>query len=69
MYDPLLKARARAIERIQEELNIDDVDIAIKGVDMYMDAMEELLSHESKIVRNHETGQLKVLYDGEESNP
>lgn len=67
-YDPFLRARREALEDLEEDLSVEEYDIAERAVDKMLDKLEDIMGHAEKVMRNHETGALTVLVDDNDSS-
>lgn len=67
-YDPFLHARREALADLEEDLSVEEYEIAEKAIDVLLDKIDYIMEHATKVARNHETGQLTVLVDDNDSN-
>lgn len=67
-YDPFLLARKEALRDLEEDLTVEQHEVAMQAIDVFLDKIDYILQTEDKIVRNHETGQLTVFTDEYDSN-
>lgn len=61
IYDPLLKARKETLLDLSEDLSDEEYVIAEKAVDVFLDKLDYELEHAEKMVRDHETGQIRII--------
>ena len=63
-YDPILRARKLALEELDEELSVDDYEVAMAGIDKMLDMIEYVMAnHAGEVTWNDETGTIKILGD------
>lgn len=69
-YDPILRARRNALERVQEEISTTDKEYEKieKAIDIFFDCIEDELREHDKISRHAETGMLIVTCDENDTN-
>lgn len=69
-YDPILRARRDALERIQEEITLTDKEYSKveRALDIFFDCIEDQLRGHDNIARHAETGMLIVTSDEHDSN-
>jgi len=69
-YDPILRARRNALERVQEEIATTDKEYEKieRSIDIFFDCIEDELREHDAISRHAETGMLIVTTDEYDSN-
>jgi hypothetical protein len=68
-YDPILRARRNALDRVQEEIATTDKEYEKieRAIDIFFDCIEDELREHDKIARHAETGMLIVTADDNDS--
>lgn len=67
-YDPILRARKKALDQIREELSDTVFDTSERAIDIFFDCIEIEMQNADKVVRNEETGALTVITDTNDSS-
>jgi hypothetical protein len=62
-YDPLLRARKEALADLAEDLTDAQYALAEKVIDVLLDKIDYEIEHADKMLRNQETGHLKVIVE------
>ena len=65
-YDPLLKVRSEVLADLSEDLTDAQYVIAEKAIDVFLDRLDAEFETADKMVRNQETGQLKIIVHNED---
>lgn len=64
MYDPLLRARQKALSDIEEDLSVEEFEVAERAIDLYIDKVEYELEH-ARDVKIESTGHMVITSNNE----